>query len=77
MATVYIETSIALLAKTRGSNESSTYRTRLLTRKWWDALNAADFDFAISQYVLDEAADGDPTLAADVRSRLKLLREGP
>ncbi|MCE9630966.1 MAG: hypothetical protein K8S94_09695 [Planctomycetia bacterium] len=40
-----------------------------LTRHWWQQRREG-FDLSISQLVLDEAAAGDPTSAAD---RLRLL----
>jgi len=42
---------------------------QLLTHKWWDT-ERTNYELVVSQYVLDEASAGDPTLAAE---RLKAL----
>ena len=37
---------------------------QLLTNKWWDTKRTS-YELVVSQYVLDEASAGDPTLAAE------------
>jgi len=69
MDTVYIETSIVSYLRQRASSQVVIAARQLLTHQWWD-LERANYDLAISQYVIDEASAGDPTLAAE---RLQLL----
>lgn len=64
MSRVYIETSIVSYLRQRPSGQLVTATRQLLTRRWWDG-HRADFELVTSQYVLDEAAKGDPTLAAE------------
>jgi predicted nucleic acid-binding protein len=37
---------------------------QLLTHKWWDT-ERTNYELVVSQYVLDEASAGDPTLATE------------
>lgn len=37
---------------------------QLLTHKWWDT-ERTNYELVVSQYVIDEASAGDPTLAAE------------
>lgn len=37
---------------------------QLLTNKWWDT-ERTNYELVVSQYVLDEASAGDPTLAVE------------
>ena len=64
MATVYIETSIVSYLRQRPSTLVVAAARQLLTRQWWD-FERHKYDLVTSQYVLDEAADGDPTRAAE------------
>jgi hypothetical protein len=64
MATVYIETSIVSYLRQRPSTLVIAAARQLLTRRWWD-VERHNYDLVTSQYVLDEAAEGDATLAAD------------
>jgi hypothetical protein len=69
MATVYIETSIVSYLRQRPSSQVITAARQLLTHQWWnDERNK--YELVTSQFCLDEAADGDPALAAQ---RLELL----
>lgn len=73
MDTVYIETSIVSHAVSRPSADPLVRALQVQARRWWDEQRSA-FDVVTSQFVLDEAARGDPQAAAD---RLKLLKEIP
>ncbi|MGI8978039.1 MAG: type II toxin-antitoxin system VapC family toxin [Pirellulaceae bacterium] len=69
MATVYIETSIISYLRPTPSSQVVAAARQIITRRWWDG-ERQNYDLVTSQYVVDEAADGDSTLAAD---RLKAL----
>ena len=64
MPTVYIETSIVSYLRQRPSGQVIAAARQLLTRRWWDGERHA-YTLVTSQYVLDEAALGDRTLAAE------------
>jgi predicted nucleic acid-binding protein len=63
MARVYVETSIVSYLKQRPSGQVVAAARQLLTRKWWD-FDRHNHELRASQYVIDEAAKGDPELAA-------------
>ena len=73
MPTVYIETSIVSYLRQRPSTLVVTAARQILTHKWWNN-ERANYELVTSQYVIDEAADGDPVLAAE---RLESLKEIP
>jgi len=64
MDTVYIETSIVSYLRQRPSSQVVMAARQLLTNKWWDTKRTS-YELVVSQYVLDEASAGDPTLAAE------------
>ncbi len=64
MARVYIETSIVSYLKQRPSGQVIAAARQLLTRKWWD-FEREKYELRTSQYVLDEAGKGDPSLSAE------------
>lgn len=64
MDTVYIETSIVSYLRQRPSSHVVMAARQLLTNKWWDT-ERTNYELVVSQYVLDEASAGDPTLAAE------------
>jgi len=55
------------------SSQVVTAARQLLTRRWWDS-EREDYELVVSQYVVDEASAGDPTLAAQ---RLETLEGIP
>ncbi len=69
MATIYIETSIVSYLRQKPSAHVVTAARQLLTYQWWDK-ERPNYSLVVSQYVIDEASAGNPTLAAD---RLALL----
>ncbi len=71
MPSVYIETSIVSHATARLSNDPVVRVLQTQARLWWDTQRGV-FDLYTSQTVLDEAALGDATAAAD---RLRLLED--
>ncbi len=71
MPSVYIETSIVSHATARASNDPAVRVLQTQARLWWDTQRDV-FDLYTSQTVLDEAALGDPSAAAD---RLRLLED--
>jgi predicted nucleic acid-binding protein len=73
MTTVYIETSIVSYLRQRPSSRIIVAAHQFLTRKWWEE-DRTKYDLVTSQYVIDEAAQGDPTLAAE---RLESLEPIP
>lgn len=64
MDTVYIETSIISYLRRKPSSQLVTAARQLLTHRWWND-ERTNYELVISQYVIDEASAGDPTLAAD------------
>ena len=73
MPTLYVETSIVSYLRGRPSRQVVAAARQLLTQRWWGA-ERANYELVTSQYVLDEAADGDSTLA---KSRLEALAGVP
>ena len=71
MPSVYIETSIVSHATARASNDPAVRVLQTQARLWWDTQRGV-FDLYTSQTVLDEAALGDASAAAD---RLRLLQD--
>ncbi|MEX1040052.1 MAG: type II toxin-antitoxin system VapC family toxin [Pirellulaceae bacterium] len=64
MDTVYIETSVVSYLRQRPSSHVVMAAHQLLTHKWWNT-ERTNYELVVSQYVLDEASAGDPTLAAE------------
>ena len=79
MPRVYIETSIVSYLRQRPSGQVVMAARQLLTRRWWES-GRFNFELVTSQYVIDEAADGDPQLAQERLESLDdipLLQLGP
>lgn len=66
---VYIETTIPSYLAGRPSRDLVIAGNQELTREWWEK-RRKDFDLYVSQFVLDEAGDGDADAA---RRRLGIL----
>jgi len=64
MDTVYIETSIISYLRQRPSSQVVMAARQLLTHEWWNN-ERFKYELVVSQYVIDEASAGDPTLAAE------------
>lgn len=62
--TIYIETSIVSYLRQRPSGQVVAAARQLLTHRWWNT-ERANFQLVSSQYVIDEAADGEAALAAE------------
>ena len=73
MATVYIETSIVSYLRQRPSSEIVMAAHQLLTHRWWNN-ERTKYELVVSQYVIEEAAAGDLTLATE---RLQALNGIP
>ena len=73
MPQVYIETSIVSYLRQRPSAQIVAAARQLLTQYWWEN-QRHNYELVTSQYVVDEAALGDPALAAD---RLRALVDIP
>jgi len=69
MSAIYIETTIVGYLTARSASDVIFQARQELTRRWWDG-RRNDYDLFVSQFVIDEAAAGDPTAAAE---RLQLL----
>jgi hypothetical protein len=67
---VYIETSIVSYLTARPSRDLILAAHQQVTRQWWEG-QREQFRLYVSQFVLDEAGDGDPAAAA---MRLKLIK---
>ncbi len=70
---VYIETTIIGYLTSRISRELVTAANQQVTRQWWDD-HRDEFDFFISQFVVEECSAGDPGAA---RERLNLIGDIP
>jgi hypothetical protein len=70
---LYLETTIPSYLLSRPSRDVVVAGRQEITRQWWN-VRRADFRIAISQVVLDEAAEGDRKAARD---RLAMLRAFP
>jgi len=69
---VYLETTvISYLVGWLNRNDLQVAAHQEITRRWW-ARRRQDFELFASSAVIDEAADGDPALAAE---RLRFLQE--
>jgi predicted nucleic acid-binding protein len=64
MDTLYIETSIVSYLRQRPSSQVVMAARQLLTHRWWNN-ERSKYELVVSQYVIDEASAGDPTLAAE------------
>jgi predicted nucleic acid-binding protein len=73
MPSLYVETSIVSYLRGRPSSQVVAAARQLLTQRWWGS-ERANYELVTSQYVLDEAADGDSALA---QSRLEALAGVP
>jgi hypothetical protein len=73
MQRVYIETSIVSYLRQQQSGQVVAAARQFLTREWW-ANERSNYELVTSQYVIDEASDGDPDLA---RERLAALQGIP
>ena len=69
MDTVYVETSIISYLRQKPSTQVVLAARQLLTHQWWND-ERRNYGLVASQFVIDEASAGDPTLAAE---RLQLL----
>ena len=69
MATIYIETTIVGYLTARSKSDVIFQARQELTRRWWDD-RRNEYDLFVSQFIIDEAAAGDPTAAAE---RLQVL----
>ena len=67
MTTLYIETSIVSYLRQRPSSQVVMAARQLLTHEWWNQ-ERENYELVTSQYVIDEASDGDPVLAAEAWS---------
>ena len=78
MPRIYIETSIVSYLRQRASGQVITAARQLLTRRWWEE-ERSNYELVTSQYVIDEASDGDPQLALerlDTLDDISLLQLG-
>ena len=73
MDTVYVETSIISYLRQKPSTQVVLAARQLLTHQWWND-ERSNYQLVASQFVIDEASAGDPTLAAE---RLQLLAGVP
>ena len=73
MESVYLETSFISYLVARRSRDLLVAAHQQVTHEWWDH-RRSQFDCSISQFVMDEASDGD---AAEVKKRLAMLAPLP
>ncbi|MGD0539916.1 MAG: type II toxin-antitoxin system VapC family toxin [Tepidisphaeraceae bacterium] len=71
--TLYVETTIVSYLTARQSGDAMRFSHEVLTRQWWTK-ERQRFDLYISQLVMQEAAGGNKTAAAE---RLKALNGIP
>lgn len=70
---LYLETTIPSYLTSRPSRDLIIAGHQQITRDWWDT-RKDDFELYISQFVVDEVSNGDPS--AD-RERLKIVENLP
>jgi hypothetical protein len=70
---VYLETTIVSYLTARPGRDLIVAAHQEVTRQWWEGPRE-QFGLYVSQFVLDEAGDGDPAAAAE---RLRLLNGLP
>ena len=73
MPTLYVETSIVSYLRQQPSVRVITAARQLLTHQWWNQ-ERSKYELVTSQYVVDEASDGEPSLA---EARLRALEGIP
>lgn len=73
MQTIYIETSVVSYLRSRPSGQVVSAARQLITSRWWET-ERHHYQLVTSQFVVVEAAAGDPELAAE---RLAVLEEIP
>ena len=66
----YLETTVIGYLAMRSSRDVRVAANQLSTREWWDD-HRPSFDIFVSQFVLDECDQGDPTAADERRRYLK------
>ena len=62
--TVYVETTIVSYLTARPSQDVVRQGHQELTKQWWTE-RRSEFELFTSQFVLDEAAGGDPNAAEE------------
>ncbi len=72
-ATVYLETTVVSYYTARQSQNLIIAAHQQITHEWWRT-RLSDFSIFISQFILDEAGQGDPEAA---QARLKALDRFP
>jgi len=72
---VYVETTIVNYLTARPSRDLILAAHQEVTRQWWE--RRSSFDLYVSQFVLDEAGDGDPAAAAERRKLLNGITNLP
>jgi len=70
---VYLETTIVSYLASRPSRDLVTVAHQEITREWWER-RRSDFELCVSQYVIDEAQEGDSEAAG---RRLQFLNGLP
>ena len=73
---VYLETTIVSYLTARPSRDLILAAHQEVTRQWWER-RRLEFDLYVSQFVLNEAAGGDPLAAEKRLALLKNLRQLP
>ncbi len=68
---VYIETTIPSYLTSRASRDLITAGHQQITHDWWE-MRRWDFDLYVSEIVVRECQEGDPTMA---QRRLKILAD--
>lgn len=66
----YIETTVIGYLAMRSSRDLRVTANQLSTREWWEGCRQG-FDIFVSQFVLDECDQGDPSAAAERRVYLR------
>jgi hypothetical protein len=70
---VYLETTVVSYLTSKPSKDVIRAAHQKITRQWWERRRPA-YDLRVSQFVLDEASEGDPEAAA---RRMAALRDVP
>jgi hypothetical protein len=74
MKTVYIETSVVSYLTSKPSRDLIVAAHQQITQAWWDDVLFQNFEPCISEVVIEEAGQGDPSAAERRLSKLTGIR---
>lgn len=73
MSSVYIETSVISFLRAKASSHVVSAARQIVTKQWWEQ-ERLNYELYISQAVVEEASQGNPTLVAERLAHLEGLQ---